>query len=363
MTGRIIRIEIHQVAVYRHRRRNHAVEIADGGRRGVLREEGRRGHRQRQRPLPGDREIADIVRRGPRDIVQDIKYLAVDIEIGTGIDLPVGDQQQEQPAAAARHAHFIARLGHQERLQDDRFVRFGAAESVGECPHKVVIAPVVEPQRLFQRHALRRHGIVCTSRNTLPGIGHAVLLHRGEVEAVFRSQRYGTARAVECELEGMRNVHCRSRVVRPRGGLPPLLRTVIPGPLFRSGFAALHRCFRNPGRIGLLRSRPGQAEHLVVRHPVLRRRGGHIRVFHNGDIGFPAFGHGYRSLGAESLPALAHEVGARLAVVVPEFGIGLPAARLVFQQRLPAGLRRQGKHEKQRQQQGQIAFHRRSGYG
>lgn len=160
MAGRIIRIEIHQVAVYRHRRRNHAVEIADGGRRGFLREEGRRGHRQRQRPLPGDREIADIVRRGPRDIVQDIKYLAVDIEIGTGIDLPVGGQQQKQPAVAARHAHFIARLGHQERLQDDRFVRFGAAESVGECPHKVVIAPVVEPQRLFQRHALRRHGIV-----------------------------------------------------------------------------------------------------------------------------------------------------------------------------------------------------------
>ena len=86
-------------------------------------------------------------------------------------------------------------------------------------------------------------------------------------------------------------------------------------------------------------------------------------MFYNGDIGFPAFGHGYRSLGAESLPALAHEIGARLTVVVPEFGIGLPAARLVFQQCFPAGLGRQGEHEKQRQQQGQIAFHRRSGYG
>lgn len=151
---------------------------------------------------------------------------------------------------------------------------------------------------------------------------------------MFRSQRYGTARAVERELEGTRNVHRRIRVVRPRDGFPPLLHTVIPGPLSRGGFAGKHRCFRNPGRIGHLRSRLGQVDHLVVRHPVLRRHRGRIRVFHNGDVGFPAFGHGYRSLGAESLPAFAHEVGARLAVVVPEFGIGLPAARLVFQQRL-----------------------------
>lgn len=233
-------------------------KLRTAGAAGFCAKRGGAGIASDQRPLPGDREIADIVRRGPRDIVQDIKYLAVDIEIGTGIDLPVGGQQQEQPAAAARHAHFIARLGHQERLQDDRFVRFGAAESVGECPHKVVIAPVVEPQRLFQRHALRRHGIVCTSRNTLPGIGHAVLLHRGEVEAVFRSQRYGTARAVECELEGMRNVHCRSRVVRPRGGFRPCCAPLSPAPFSAAGLPRCTGVSAIPGASGFSGAGPGR---------------------------------------------------------------------------------------------------------
>ncbi len=191
---------------------------------------------------------------------------------------------------------------------------------------------------------------------------------------MFCGQRHRALRTVERKTIGARSHDSGSRTTLSGRGR----RRTVPV-LFRAGKFRLRRCvrrfrpvrllrsagnFRRGRRRGGLRNRAnGRFDHLLIGNPVLRGRRRFVGLFHDGLRRLLPFGKRHRSLGAESLPALAHEVGAGFAVVVLKFGVGLPAAGLIFEQGFAPRLRRKGHGEKQRQQQNQVAFHRRIGYG
>ena len=192
---------------------------------------------------------------------------------------------------------------------------------------------------------------------------------------MFCGQRHRALRAVERKTAGARSHDGGSRTALSGRGR----RRTVPV-LFRAGKFRLRRGVRRFRPVRLLRSagnfRRGRrrrglrnrANGRFLRPPPYRESGPawaprFVGLFHDGLRRLLPFGKRHRSFGAESLPALAHEVGAGFAVVVLKFGVGLPAAGLIFEQGFAPRLRRKGHGEKQRQQQNHVAFHRRIGYG